>query len=373
MELEISNLRASLNSSSKDTDQISALKDSLARRDAELEKITKELADAKHNLTRAAEKAVKEGVDKTSTETKIKSLERELADIKTAKAEADSKIDTLEKKLEALGNLHRESENRNQSKIKDAEKFEAEAKSLKKRLVGVDNENARLREERERYQKREAGANGDGGDDAAIDDLEREERERLETRIRELEGENFELRSGVWRERRREMQVPIDGEDDAQGTFLGQPGGGDFDEVDLFGGRRASINPLTSPARPQMHSSFSTVLSSGIAAFTGGSGQQQGGQGAAGRARGASLGLLPDEDDDADFGFDEAAFALAQQEEEARKRVEWIREVKGKLRGWKGWRLDLRDSRAGVGFGAEGVRGAPGRGAQPVFGPVFDV
>jgi hypothetical protein len=28
--------------------------------------------------------------------------------------------------------------------------------------------------------------------------------------------------------------------------------------------------------------------------------------------------------------------------------VEWVREVKRKLRDWNGWRLDLVDSRAGV-------------------------
>ncbi len=43
------------------------------------------------------------------------------------------------------------------------------------------------------------------------------------------------------------------------------------------------------------------------------------------------------------------------------KRVEWAREVKRKLRDWKGWRLDLVDSRAGA------------EGAGVAMGEIFEV
>jgi hypothetical protein len=64
--------------------------------------------------------------------------------------------------------------------------------------------------------------------------------------------------------------------------------------------------------------------------------------------------LLQEFDDDGDDAFDEHAFARAQQEEEARKMVEHVREVKRGLKQWTGWRLDLVDARrvgGGVGFG----------------------
>jgi len=49
--------------------------------------------------------------------------------------------------------------------------------------------------------------------------------------------------------------------------------------------------------------------------------------------------------------FDEDAFRKAQ-EEDARKRIERIKEVKRALKNWEGWRLDLVESRRG---GGEGV------------------
>lgn len=59
-------------------------------------------------------------------------------------------------------------------------------------------------------------------------------------------------------------------------------------------------------------------------------------------------------DDGADF--DEDAFRRAQ-EEEGRKRIERVREVKRGLKEWEGWRMDLVDVRVGV----------------PGLGEVFDV
>ncbi|RLL97395.1 hypothetical protein CFD26_105758 [Aspergillus turcosus] len=341
MELEISNLRAQLSqlssSSSAHEAQIAALEERLSQSESALEKSQRELTDTKTALTRASEKAVKEGVDKTSTETLIKNLQREIEELKQEKSEAEKKIDTLDKKLQALGNLHKESETRHQARLRESEKTEKEAASLRKRLASVENENLRLKDDLERLRKRESG----GTDDEALDELEDEERSRLERRIRDLEGEIFDLRRGVWKERRDELSTA-----DQAGYTAPDPAANAFDDVDLVGGSSADHARRRSMA--QQHSSFSTVLSSGLAAFTGGYGNRSRASSTQQHppaARG-SLELLSEENFEDEF--DEAEFARAQAEEEARKRVEWVREIKGKLKDWKGWRLDLVDSRAGA-------------------------
>ena len=371
MELEISNLMAQVNSQSTSSSaheaQISALEGKLGRSEASLERTQRELADTKHSLTRASEKAVKEGVDKTSSETLVKSLERQVEELNHAKAEADKKTETLEKKLQALGNLHKESESRNQARLRESERVEGEAAILRKKLATTENENLRLREERERARKRDVGHTGD---EEGLDELEDEERTRLEKRVRELEGEVFDLTRGVWKEKRQELG----GEhDSAHPDYVRDPDA-NFDDVDLIGGapgadhsRRRSMAAIKSQRQQQQHSSFSTVLSSGFAAFTGAAGGEtrQPYHPAPGPKQGrGSLDFLSEEVESLndDEEFDEEAFALAQAEEEAKKRVEWVREVKKKLKDWQGWRLDLVDSRAG----AEGVLGVG-------MGEIFEV
>lgn len=352
MEMEISNLRAQLNSqstsSSAHQEQISALEEKLSRSENALEKTQRELADAKQAVSRAAEKAVKEGVDKTSTETLIKSLERQLKETEEAKVEADKKADLLEKKLQALSNLHKESESRHQTRMKERDKFEKDVAMLTKKIATTENENLRLKEERDRLKKREASG---VGADEGLDELEDEERQRLERKVRDLEGEIFDLRRGIWKERKRELSSQHDGEGPSadRKSFSGT-----FDDVDLTGGapgghtyagRRSISN------RPQQHSSFATVLQSGIAAFTGAQDQDRG-------HKSFDYGSHADPNEEFldDDAFDEDAFARAQEEEEAKKRVEWAREIKAKLKNWKGWRLDLVECRygaqgAGVGLG----------------------
>lgn len=380
MELEISNFRAQLSSQSTSSSahetQIAALEEKLSTSESKVDKANRELVDTKQALTRASEKAVKEGVDKTSTETLIKNLERELEQIKHEKTEADKKTETLEKKLQALGNLHKESESRHQARLRESETTEKEVHALRTKLAGVENENLRLKEERESTKKRDASG---GVDDEAIDELEDEGRLRLERRIRELEGENFDLRRGVWQEKRQELQADgqegFDPADDPSALSGTNPAANAnaFDDVDLVGGSPDHARRRSMAFRqPQQHSSFSTVLSSGLAAFTGGGSsnrsrsssnhnqhqqhqqqpqQQQGTRG--------SLELLSEENIDDEF--DEDGFARAQAEEEGRKRVEWAREIKSKLNDWKGWRLDLVDSRAGA------------EGAHVGMGEIFEV
>lgn len=332
MELEISRLRGELSNKTSSCEthgsQISALQDSLASNQKKLRMMEGELADSKKALTRASEKAVKEGVEKTSSDTKVKALERELAAASAARDEVVKKAENLEKKVETMNKLHREAEGRNASKLSAAEVQGREAGMLKARLAAAENENLKLREERDRRKKGEAS----GPDDEGLDELEEEERVRLERRVRELEGEVFDLRRGVWRERRRDMQPRAEA---GAGGAANTDEAGEFDEVDLSGsGASGTSRSLAAQASQQKHSSFSTVFSSGLAAFRGSPEHSM-------RPRPDSL--LQELDDDG--AFDEEAFALAQREEEARKMVERVREVKRKLRDWEGWRLDLVDAR----------------------------
>ena len=350
MELEISKLRSQVNTQTQGCDkhgeQISALQESLSRTEVKLRAAENELADTKKALTHASEKAVSEGTQKSSKDTKIRTLEKDMAEALAVRDEVVKKAESLEKKMEAMNKLHREAEARNASKLSIAEAGSREAAVLKARLASIENENSKLKEERDRRKKRSLDRTG--GEDE-VDDLEDEEREKLEKRIRDLEGEVFDLRRGVWRDKRKDLQQ----DDDVLPPRPSQDE--DFDEVDLSGpgSRRRSIgNALTGQ---QKHSGFSQVLNSGLAAFRAATTSPDSQQKQQTRPRNDSL--LEEFDDDE---FDEVAFAQAQREEEARKMVEHVREVKRKLKEWEGWRLDLVDlRRAG--------------GVEPGFGEIFEV
>ncbi|KAL8906102.1 MAG: hypothetical protein Q9207_002234 [Kuettlingeria erythrocarpa] len=332
MELEISTLRSQLlkSSSSSDshTEQIAALQSALSRAERTAGAAQRELADTKKNLERASEKAVKDGSERTSAETKMRTLTRENEEHKKSIEESSKRIETLNAKLAALQNLHKESDGRRQNTERDATE-------MRRRLAVLENENLRLREERERARKKDASAGGGGGDEE-LDNLEDEERRRLEAKIRALENEIFDLKRGVWREKRRAMSTSVEGSE----TGPVSPGGR-FDEVDLSGPSYFNSNSARRQSRSQgVGSGFAEVLSSGFSAFTGGGG--------GGRDRTGSLGLLSDDGDD---DLDEEAFRRAQ-EEESRKRIERVREVKRGLKEWEGWRMDVVDVRSGGGPGA---------------------
>lgn len=323
MEIEISNLRAQverLSSGNSEKEQIMALEDKLARSERAAVTAQRELGDLKRNLDRTTEKAVKEGSERISAETKLRTLERESEEAKANAEELQKKVDALEKKVATLTTLHKEHDARFQTQRRKREKAEKEALDLRSRLAGVDNENSRLREERERLSKRHA----EGIDDDGVDELENEERQRLEKRVRELEGEVHELRRGVWRERRKEL----DGED---ASGLTSPGA-KFTDVDLSGGMSPSRRRSIAHGK-----GFGDFITSGINAITG-----------ANAGAGGDDSLLKD---DEDMDFDEDAFRLAQ-EEEGKKRIERIKDVKRSLKNWEGWRLDLVENRRG---GGEGV------------------
>lgn len=309
MELEMSRLRAQVErlsvSAAAPSEQTAALEEKLARAEKAAALAQRELGDLKRNLERATEKAVKEGSERTSAETKVRALEREGQEVGRAREELGKKVEGLEKKVATLTTLHKEQDGRSQALRKEKERVEGEVRELKEKVERLEAENLRLR-------KKDA-ADG-GGDDEGVDELENEERLRLEKRVRELEAENSDLRRGIWHERRKEMQV---GPDEV----------GRFENVDLG----SSPSQRKAPGGGGIGDFFS----SGLSALTG-----------------AAAGV-PQHDDlleDDDLEFDEEAFRKAQ-EEDQKKRIERIKEIKRGLKNWEGWRLDLVDNRRGGGEG----------------------
>ncbi|KAK4947693.1 hypothetical protein LTR10_013639 [Elasticomyces elasticus] len=343
MQLEISRLRGQLSSQSQGREshdeQVAALQTSLSNAESKLRSLDTELADTKKGLSKASEKAVLDGTERTSKDTKIRSLERELEEAVSQREEVTKKVEQLDKKIEAMNKLHREAESRNAAKLAAAEASAREVPGLRSKVEKAEGENARLREKHKRVMSGDVGGEG-------LDELEDEERQKLEKKIRDLEAQVFDLQRGVWRDKRVQMQPRGD-----EGSRTSMDPGEDFDEVDLSGSGNASGRKSLGGNRPQQvrHSGFSQVLNSGLAAFRVSTTSPDAQQRQNNRPRNDSL-LQEFEDDN----FDEDAFARAQREEEARKMVEHVREVKRGLKQWVGWRLDLVDARragAGVGFG----------------------
>lgn len=311
MELEISRLRAQAErqatAGGTDREQIVALEEKLARSEQAAMKAQRELADLKRNLERTTERLVKEGSARTSAETKLRSLERETERVNAEKAELEKKAEALEKKVAALGTLHKENDSRSQALRKDKERAEKEAQEAQSKIEKLEGENLRLR-------KKDAAEGG--GDDEGMDELENEERQRTEKKIRDLEAEVYDLRRGIWHQRRRDMEPGAE-EEDFTNIDLDTTGGG---------------GPLPPGATRK---GFGDYLTSGINALAG-------------------VGADEHDEllDDDDAEFDEEAFRRAAQEE-AKRRLERIKELKRGLKNWEGWRLDLVDGRrGGGGYGA---------------------
>ena len=326
MEMEISSMRSELaksaNTSANHSEQVSALEEKLDRAERAAGAAQRELVDVRKNLERASEKAVRDGSERTSAETKMRTLYREAEESKKSAEGLLKRVETLEKKLAALTTLHKDSDARRQVSEREHSLLEQDASEMRRKLAALENENLRLREEKDRYRRRETS-----GDDGGIEELEDEEQQRLKTKIRDLEGEVFELRRGVWKDKRREMNE----------SGPASPGS-KFDDIDLNGGP----SPWSARRQSQatgMAAGFTNALSSGFSAFTGGGGT----------GRIESDGLL---DDDADDDFDEIAFRKAQ-EDEAKKQIERVKEIKRGLKDWEGWRMDIVDCRIGAGVGGE--------------------
>ena len=307
-------------------EQVAALEEKLERAEKAAGSAQRELADLKRNLDRTSEKAVREGSARTSAETKLKTLEKENEDLQRERDELAKKVDGLEKKVTTLTTLHKEHDARSQALRRDKEKADRDLVEARTRVERIEAENLKLR-------KRDANDSG-GTDDEHLDELlagspeQSKLVQKLEQRVRELEAENTDLRSGIWHERRKELQV---GPEDT-------PSGRHFSDVDL------------SPAATKRGAGGS--IGGFFSALAGGN---AGGDHAA-HGRGPSVdtdGFL----DDDDLDFDEEAFRRAH-EEEARLRIERVKETKRALKNWEGWRLDLVESRQG---GAEGI------------GPIFEI
>ncbi|KPI43196.1 uncharacterized protein AB675_6920 [Cyphellophora attinorum] len=357
MQLEISRLRTQLTSQTSDTTthstQLSALQSSLATAETKLKTTENELADTKKALHRASEKSVQDGTNATSKDTKIRTLERDLETTTTKYHEATANVTKLEAKINAMNKLHREAEARTAAKLSSAESTAREIPVLRTKIATLEAETARLREKHKR------AISGSGADvDDGLDELEDEGRKKLERRIRELEGQVFDLQRGVWRDQRTNLQPELHNTDGASSTLpvrssLDHHEEG-FDEVDLsgttgpgsarressfFGSNNAASRAATASPGTAKHSNFTQYLSSGLNAFMAPASPSVT---AAGPTRDRADSLLLEDDDE----MDEAAFARAQREEEMKKMVAHVREVKrGLTSKWKGWRLDLVESR----------------------------
>lgn len=243
-------------------------------------------------------------------EAKLAELEKECADAKSARDEAQLMADALEKKVVSLEMLHKEDE----SQIKRLESDLAEAKN---EAVDLKNQLQKSEAEALRLSKKEAQDSG-GTDNDHLDELEDEERMKLEQRIRDLEAENTDLRRGIWHERRKDMQPNME---DTSGQFT---------NVDLGGAAAMS------PGTQRRQGGLGDFFTSGLNALTGATGAQHDHD---------EDGFLDDDEE-----FDEEAFRKAQ-EEAAKVRIERIKEVKRGLKNWEGWRLDLVEGRQGGGEG----------------------
>lgn len=277
-------------------------------------------------MDKASEQADKEGSDRDTAQTRIAQLEAELGAANRKASDSVSRAELLEKKIETLTQIHRDNDARSQARVQEHKKIEREAAELRTRIAGLSNENSRLREAEQRRRKADLG----NIEDSSVQELLDEERDKLLAQLRSLEEENFELRRGVWKDRRTAMQPGID--NDSPYANSG------FDDVDLS---NPSSHLLQRNNLPPRHSSFQDVIQSGISAFTGNTSHRR--SDAAGpRPRQESLGSLDE------FEIDEDAFRQAQ-EEEGKRRLERVREVKRGLPAFKGWRADLVDIRVGMG------------------------
>ncbi|RMD40676.1 hypothetical protein DV735_g4427, partial [Chaetothyriales sp. CBS 134920] len=281
---------------------------------------------------------------------RIEQLEREIQALAQEAAEHEARWRKTEQALEELDeieSLRKEIASKDSaiadlqlevSRLRPQESWAdghgSQVSTLLARVSTLEAENAKLRDKNKR-----STAGAGAADDDALDELEDEERNKLTSRIRELEGQVFDLQRVQWREKRTSVPRDIDSTAIPRNSF--DPGEA-FDEVDLSAG----TGPASLSGRPhqrqqqQKHSNLTQYISSGINAFLPSTATSPPPQSPWSRPRNDSL--LQDFDE---APFDEAAFAHAQREEEAKKMLLHVREVKTGLRNWKSWRLDLVDAR----------------------------
>lgn len=213
----------------------------------------------------------------------------DLAAALSAAAAAAARATALEKKIEALTALHRDTDSRNSTQLaartKDADRARQEAADLRARLREMSNENARIRG------RASNNAYESAADLGEMDEVDLNERGFLDAReAANLLGRGAEQAYGA-----------------LSNVFSAFSGGG---------GAPADPGRRRSSARATGRPSLDVGTDDGLQDF--------------------------DEDE-----FDESAFRAAQ-EDEARKRLERVRDAKRKLEDWRGWRVDMVEVRGGV-------------------------
>jgi len=341
LELEISNLRHSLNTA---TTRITELETSLATTQSTADSATTELTTLRETLSTqspSSQKPDQQSSPSPPTDPRITLLESDLRSAHLTAADATWRAASLEAKITTLTTLHRDAETR---RAREAEKAASESATLRKRLAATMTPD----------------------DATGMEELEDEERRALSARVRELEGQIFDLKRGAYRDQKRGMQPgdrdEVDG-DDGQDGALTSPSTR-FDDVDLStpGGARlrrgsragsggvgagGAANQYISAVAGGLSNVFNALTSPtrGPASyFPAAATQQDNG--------GAGLQEFTEEDEygEDEDEFDEEAFRKAQ-EDAARVRIERVKETKRGLEKWRGWRVDLVEARGGLATG----------------------
>lgn len=204
------------------------------------------------------------------------------------------------------------------------EQARKECLDLRARLETVENENQGLRKDLDRLRGLHIHDNQNEG----LDELENEVHNKLLKKIRDLENENSDLRRNLTHEPQEKTKT-------GRLSVLTSPGP-NFTDIDL-GAELPSRSRMTNASK----AGLGNFITSGLSAITGANSRHSDDEG--------SIDELID--------FDEEAFRKAK-EVEANLRIERIKDIKRSLQRWKGWRLDLVESR--IQFGDE-------------FGEIFDV
>lgn len=296
-------------------------------------------------------------------ETRLRLLTTDLTAAQRTATDATERATNLQKKIDTLTALHRDAET---ARNRELDKLRSETASLRARAkAAVDA----------------PGSTEDDGDTDIEDD--ENSKAALKSKLRALEAEVFDLKRGVWREKRMEIQeaggdplASLDAFDPAYNYNAGynppmqSPGGRSvYDDIDLATPGQQGAYKGQSPSLNRTKSSGLSAFSVGnvLSAFTGsvtsppamsqhpkGShARRQSSTGGAGGffAAAAELvtgtqqqgdALLEGDGEDDDFVFDEDAFRKAKEEEDKR-RLERVREVKRGLVDWRGWRVDMVD------------------------------
>ncbi|TKA22506.1 hypothetical protein B0A50_07972 [Salinomyces thailandicus] len=337
LELELSNTRHQFNelqtSISERDASAQALEEKVKAAETATDAYKQELDQLKVSMAFPSDDTKAANEDPEALTKRITILESDLRTANTAATAAQDRATSLEAKIEALTKLHRDATATNNAKDKDLADLRTQLQTRDRPSHVHDASDFELGED-------EVGT-------AA-----------LQTRIRALEAENFDLRRGVWRDRRAELQPGMEVFDHDRAASAAAAG--EYEDVDL----NAPYSPQGRlGSMPRQGSTFQDVLRSGLSAFRGEEPgqqqqqqqQQQGVRQGPTHDRKESLGLLEDE---GEGDFDEEGFRLAQ-EEEGRRRIERVREVKRGLEEWKGWRVDLVGER--------------GEGRESLGGAVFEV